>query len=394
MSMTSLRIVFLLTAGLALAAPASERPDHGVPVATARQEGHDLLLAGYRESVQLLRDGRIREAVQKLLDRGPAWQTSAFQALQSSVKSRNGRFSPADLSAVVLLHLEAFRTPDLLWSDRLSYANHAWALADAAGDALSRDFVRDCHLVVVLSLQSQLAVEEVVVQLGLALQRFPDDPELVLAQGSLWELLAILPDTPYLRLQPSQAIQGIAVSKRGPRGEATFGAQGEATVDVEPPRIYERCARLYEAGLRRVPGHDELRLRLARVLTQAGQFDAAVRAVEPLVGRDPAGLAPELRYLAAMFHGRALQGLGRAGDAVASYRLATGLFPGCQAPQVALSAAVRAAGDQAGAREIMLRMLAASRHIDCAEDPWVRYPEGQTWKLEPLVARLHEAVRQ
>jgi len=388
MRANSVRSASLLAAALTLAVPGADSPARPASL-EARQAG--IHLAGYRESVALLREGKTREAVQTLVDRGPAWQGTAAEALKGSLKHGDGRFSAADLTAVLLLHVEAFRVRDFLYSDRLSYANAAWALSAAAGKAIPSDFVRDCHLAVLWTLQSELAIEFLVVQLGLALERFPDDPDLILTQGSLWELLAVIPDTPYLSLEPNRAIRELA--KDDTRRRREWSSRG-ATVEVEAPRIFERCARLYQGALQREPAHEELRLRLVRVLTQAGQFEAAERAIRPLGGAGSADSAPDVRYLVAIFHGGVLQGLGRASESVAAYQTAVRLFPGCQAPQVALSAALRDAGDGAAAREVTLRMLAASRRIDCAEDPWVRYPEGQTLRLEPLLARLHEAVRR
>jgi hypothetical protein len=70
------------------------------------------------------------------------------------------------------------------------------------------------------------------------------------------------------------------------------------------------------------------------------------------------------------------------------------LYPGCQTPQVALSAALRAAGDQAGARSVMAAMLAPPRQLRCGGNPWLDYLVGQPWRLEALVSRLAGEVRQ
>jgi hypothetical protein len=164
-------------------------------------------------------------------------------------------------------------------------------------------------------------------------------------------------------------------------------------VDVQPPRIYERCARAYERALRLAPGLHEARARLARVLVAAGRFDEAARALEPLL-RAGADVPGRTRYLALLFHGRAMMGLARADAAAASYRAAGELFPGCPAPQVALSTAVRAAGDQTAAHDLMMGVLTGADRRPCQDDPWWDYIPGQAWRLESLVASLHEGVRR
>jgi hypothetical protein len=75
-------------------------------------------------------------------------------------------------------------------------------------------------------------------------------------------------------------------------------------------------------------------------------------------------------------------------------RQAMDLYPGCQTPQVALGAALRAAGDQAAARSVTAAMLAPPRQLTCGENPWLAYLVGQPWRLEALVSRLAAEVRQ
>jgi tetratricopeptide (TPR) repeat protein len=193
-----------------------------------------------------------------------------------------------------------------------------------------------------------------------------------------------MPDAPTRRFPFNEAVRGIATAVLS--GFSTTG------VSVEPPKIYERCASVFERALRRAPELHEARVRLGRALVEAGKFEEAGRVLEPLFGE--AEVPARLKYYARLFHGRALMGLGRGDAAAASYRQADALFPGCQAPQIGLTTALRAAGDEAGARSVMMTFLTGVRPAACPQDPWWDYLLGQAWRIEPLAAALQARVRE
>lgn len=351
---------------------------------TGRQVRPSPRLTEYRHAVAALRAGRPAEAVQ-LVERlvaGETRQSGPVAELRAAIRARADWLLLAEIEAGVLLHLEAFRDRSLLPSRRQYHLLAAWDIVDDAPSILPPEFVRDCHLLVVWSLQDEYAVEDLAVQIGFALKRFPEDAGLRLAQGSLWELLPVVPGVGSLAFELNKATIELAVpaylgSPRGP-------------LRVEPGFIQEKCARLYSDILRRSPESAEGRVRLARVLTQSGHFEAALAALAPL---NRVGIDPELRYLARLFEGRALLGLGRTDPAMIAFDQAAEIFPGCQTPRLAQSAALRAAGELARAREVMLRTLTGPDSVTCGEDPWWQYSVGQAWRIESLVDRLLGSVR-
>jgi len=379
--MTRVVLAFIL-AGLAL--PLGGR--HGVTRLLAETAASDAV-SDYREAVQIFRAGRVAEATATLMSHGPGWLTGALRQVYAAIQVRDPRFQPLDIQAAMLLHLEIFRQPGVPPSDRVLHLDAAWNLEFVAA-RLPKDFHRQCRLLVVLTLQKELMVDDLVHQLGQALQLFPGDPELLLAKGSLWELLAELEDVSSHRFPATEAIREVAT-----RTLSLAGSVPTAAVAVESPRVYEQCARVYERALRGAPQLHEARARLGRVLAWAGKFEEAVRALEPLLASE-ATVPARLRYFALLFHGRALLGLGRAEEAAASYRHADALFPGCQAPQIALSTALRAAGDQAGARSVMTNTLRRGASGLYPQDPWWDYLLCQAWRIDSLAASLQASVRQ
>lgn len=391
---------------LSMAGPGPSPLSRAVGPAAAAQNRRDALSLyyrlSYRDCARLLREGRQDDAMRTLVGHEPAWLSNALSEVKAAFKAQDPLFEPLDVQAAMLLHIEVFRAGELLPSVLEAHLAAAWDLAVAwdlaapAGSRLPRDFVRDCHLVVIWCLQERFAVADLVLQVGLALERFADDGELLLAKGTLWELLAVLPDAALLRFKENLAIYEIAEKTKSDGSGRRLRRDGSRppVAVIAPAGIYERCAELYQKVLLGTPLLDEARLRLARVLSRVGRFVDAQRVLDGFAERKEAGLAPDLRYLAALFRGRALLGVGKAEAAAESFRLAVHLLPGCQTPQVALSEALRASGDQIGSREVMTSLLEASRHPHCADDPWLRYPEGQSWRLAPLAARLHEEVRR
>ncbi len=365
-----------------------------VSLSAARQDEEarrQLLLAPYRQCLDLLRRGQLAQAIARL-DEIDEIQLGAILGL---VKGKMRAFPPgleaADMQAAILLHVEAARA-EKLPHDRKRQLERVWELVSAAGDRISPGFGRDCSLLVLWSLQERFELDDLVRQLNVALGRFGDDAELRLVQGSLWELLARLQE-PGLRLPLGPAVSAIV------RVPTRQWAPDYDAMPVAPSRIHEKCAGLYREALGQVPpppspGAEETRLRLSHVLAMTGRFYEALEALAPLDAGAASSLPVELRYLEALFRGRALLGLGRPDAAAVEYRRAASLFPTCQTPYVALSGALRAAGDLAGARETTASMLSVPTLSVCPSDPWVRYPEGQSWRIEGLVDRLHEAVRR
>ncbi len=345
-------------------------------------------LQSYLDCVSLFRAGRLEDGVVRLLGRGDDWLAWTLHDVESAVRARDERLGVQDIEAAILLHLRAFRKPGVLTSVMRDHLSAARRLAAAAGNRLPHGFLRDCRLLVIWFLQGQLDIENVIRQLDEALHEFPDDDELLVSQGSVWEWLAAEPDADTMRFPENRVTSAIAI--RPPAGQP---ADGRSPI-LPASSIYERCARLYERVLRRPPALDDARLRLGRVLLQVNRPEEALHTLEPLAIRDAANSPRELRYLAALFQGRAWLAAGKAEPAIVAYRRALSLYPGCQTPQVALSSALRTAGDRAGSQTVMAGLLAGARRSACTRDPWLGYLTGQTWRLDALVLRLEDGVRR
>ena len=236
-----------------------------------------------------------------------------------AVRAGDPRFDVRAIQAALLLHYEAFRHPGALPSVMKAQLSAARNIAAAAGSRLPSDFLRDCRLLVIWSLQKDRDIENVVVQLGQALNDFPDDAELLVSLGSTWEWMAAEPDAAAMRFQESRATGAIAIRPAG-------GVQREGVLlNLAAPLIYERSASLYERALRRPQAPDEARLRLGRALVLLGRPAEALRALEPLRARY-ADLPRELRYLLDLVQGRAWLAAGQAESAVGAYRQAMALY--------------------------------------------------------------------
>ena len=222
-------------------------PPASVSLFTERQEDEEvraqLLLAPYQECLSLFRRGQPAEAVAKLRE----FDRERLAAILRRVRERTRAFPPGfdtgDVQAAILLHVEAVRREHVLPGDRGTHLAAAWTIASAARGRIPATFVRDCHLLVLWSLQYQFELDDLVRQLDIALHRFPGDGELVLVQGSLWELLARLQD-PGLRVPLNNAVRDIASM------HFTQFAPDYDRLDVAAPGVHEKCARLYGGALR------------------------------------------------------------------------------------------------------------------------------------------------
>jgi hypothetical protein len=123
---------------------------------------------------------------------------------------------------------------------------------------------------------------------------------------------------------------------------------------------------LYRRTLAIDSGHDEARVRLARMLTLEGEVKQAVQMLEP----PPRSTDPILQYYRLMFLGHAYERTNRRDEARVSYGAASRLFPRAQSPSVALSALAATAGDADAARVALERLVGPSDPLD---DPWWVY---------------------
>ena len=311
------------------------------------------------------------------------WRTDAVREMLLAISRRDVRALQM-VQAAVLLHLEVFLRGAGSRAARDFHLGAALQLMAAADTALSRDFKRTCHLLVLWSFQGTLDVEALVPRLQAAVDRFGSDPDLLLVQGTLFELLASRPD------RELESVRVPAVMVVAELTDRTGGTQDPVSIRVQRPAVYTYCARLYRRALALSPNLHEARVRLARVLMEGGRPFEALQVLNDLPAAGELA-QPRLRYLASLVRARVLLRLGRSEEAADACRQAGRLFPGCQTPLVALSASLRASGALDASRDVMRGALTGG---SCAEDPWASYPAGQAWRVIPSTEQLERGLRR
>lgn len=220
------------------------------------------------------------------------------------------------------------------------------------GSAALKPLIRDWYLVVASRLQrgGQLVFLKRHVREGLEL--LEDDPELLLARGSI-----------------SEADADAALVDR------SLAREIYASDYVHRWRQYMSAAGGdYEAATRRQPDLYEATVRWGRINTHLGDRTAARRALDQVAASD----APaQLRYLAYLFLGDLAEREQQPDRARAAYESALTLIPTAQAPMLALSLLCDGAGESACARRWLAQSLAATRRGRL--DPWWAYQRGQAW---------------
>lgn len=237
-----------------------------------------------------------------------------------------------------------------------------------------RRFERPWFLAVVLHLHRRgqwLLAEEYV---GEALRRYPDDPRLLLARGSLLETEATLD----ARADPAEAAPRMSTRARAAWKMAA--AVRNRLADAE------KC---YRRALKAQPDLLEARVRIGRVLHTMGQPGKAAAELEAVVAT-PAADA-RLLYLAWLLLGAAREAEDRPRDAATAYRTAIGLQPDSQPARLALSHVLHRLGDRAASLEA-LRAAVASAGRGAKWDPWWLYLWGQSYETDGRLEALRDEV--
>ena len=204
--------------------------------------------------------------------------------------------------------------------------------------------------------------------LATALESFPDDGPLLLESGALAE---------------SEATAGAS---------PTYTGMMEGLVRAQAARLAALAHA--EKQLRLAVAVDdtlvEARVRLGRVLTEAGRPDEAARELEAALAAEP---RPYLVYLAQLFLGDVHQRGGRLQEAVACYRAAIDAYPLGQAARTALAHALHRQGDHDAAFEAVRASLALEFE-DGRADPWWAYGLSQLRPFDVLLVSLRGEARQ
>ena len=202
---------------------------------------------------------------------------------------------------------------------------------------------------------------------GEGLKSFPRDPELLLAAGGALEEAATV------WIGVSVPIAGMPTGYR----------QAAMRAGSQRRDLYARAREMFADAAAAGPDLALPRVRLGRVLWRLGDRQEAQAALEQAVAR---ATDPPVLYLAHLFLGRVHEDSGRLDPALRHYRLALSLEPQAQAAAVALSHALRLAGEAEESRQVLRTALdAAGRR---GRDGYWDYLVGDAGRVEEEFAAL------
>lgn len=227
----------------------------------------------------------------------------------------------------------------------------------------TRDFARRFFLATALRCQWDFCLEPALRWAKDGLKLFPRDPPLLLTAGSVLEESATLADV--------KSAEGLAGLRQRQRDEV------QGALAARQQRFSEARQHFREA-LEADPTLTLARVRLGRVSWRLGEADAARTALEQAVAEAP---EPRMLYLARLFLGRVHEDGGRLEPAIAEYRLALALDPKAQTAAVALSHALRLAGESEASRQVLSQALAHAGRRTVA-DPYWNYLTSNTLRIE------------
>ena len=209
------------------------------------------------------------------------------------------------------------------------------------------------------------------------LKLFPRDPELLLAVGSVLEEEATLWKAVPTVENPSQP----TLVREEARAEAR---ERESVGQFRQARV------IYEDVLAADDGLVLAKVRLGRVRWRLGDREAAQAVLEKAVGQTT---DPGLLYLAHLFLGRVHEDAGRLEAAVEEYRLSLALDPRSQSAGVAVSHALRKAGEAEEAREVLRATLAQAGRRAYRDAYWDYVAVNALHFREVFAALREESLR-
>lgn len=379
--------VALLLAACFASATLSARPTQPPPQTDQLDiEGYDRLVKAYRAG-EVDAATRDRIAFARGEDTARAWFHYGMRTtLEFELKGLERRDIATQLLAGSALEVETGRAQ--ITTGRRQEGFEHLMLAIALVD--SPDWTRQSEVVSTRAKEERHAVRRSVYLLTAAIlhgefelvalarhvdrmvNALPDDAAANLAAGSLYETYT-LPGV-VARLQPPI---GVTIDPGLWRRQRVDSGRRDAL------SRYRRATTLD-------PTLSEAQLRLGRMLTQRRDWASAETALR--AARASAGDS-HTRYLSALFLGDLLHERQRTSDAIAVLRSAVEVSPDAQSARLALSAALRAAGDAAGADAATEPLLRRHVSSDMANDPWWLYRYGQRWRIREWIDALRQAVR-
>jgi VWFA-related protein len=199
----------------------------------------------------------------------------------------------------------------------------------------------------------------------------PDDAEVLLAQGTVAEVLSLLPS-----LQP-------ATREAAPVGSPMLP---ELVERGQRDRFETRALELYERALARQADLLEARLRRGRIRALRGQARDASADLEAVARQ---ATEPYLQSLAWLYLGDLEERAGRTAEAVERYRAALAARPGFQTATVALADALHRLGRVRAADRATAESLSGAAQDP---DPWVGYHLGLAWRRGAALAALRKRL--
>jgi tetratricopeptide (TPR) repeat protein len=322
----------------------------------------------YWQIVQQYRHRDAASAMEGLRRLGEPAVRIAVRAVQKEVAGgTTSLWSLSDVRAAALFHLELVlrEPPEAPWelSTHLDLSRQLVSLVDALDrGAEAVVFSRRWRLALVWRAEGALVLDVAAEELEQLRRRWPADAEYFLSDGSLHE---------------TSASPRFADSLRLPRAKMP----NRSTL-----RTHLRHAESsYRAALRLDPSLDEARLRLGRVLFTLQRDVEAREVLRPLFE----GAVRSNAYLARLFAGACEERSGKLQAAVEDYRAAQLFAPLAPTPYIALSRALRRAGDRPQALEMAAGVQGAT-----GDDPWWDYQLGQARRLPGLLDAMRRGVLQ
>jgi tetratricopeptide (TPR) repeat protein len=207
------------------------------------------------------------------------------------------------------------------------------------------------------------------------LKLFPREPLLLLAAGSVLEQRATL-----AAVRPSAHQPMLGQRARDERSLALSAREG----------AFKDARRYLEDALGAQPALALARVRLGRVSWQLRDRAGARAALERAVAERP---EPPVLYLAHLFLGQVHEDAGLVEEALVQYRAALALDPSAQVAAVALSHALRLAGDVDGSRQVLLQALAHAGRRRTSDVYWNYFQAHALGFEERLDALRRETLR-
>jgi VWFA-related protein len=324
-------------------------------------------LPAYPDLVAAYRRGETTTAVSGLVALGPERAREEARRVR-----RSAGCDARCMQAAALLHTDAAAAAGAASETDLQLATARELLEALPGGPERRSWQRDWLLAAGYILEGQSRFPEARRLFDDAARLSAEDPQVLLAQGTVAEVLSLLPG-----LQP-------ATREPAPVGSPMLP---ELVERGRRDRFETQALDLYERALKRDDGLLEARLRRGRIRALRGHGREASADLERVAHQ---ATEPYLKSLAWLYLGDLEERAGQTEAAVERYRAALAARPGFQTAGVALAEALQRLGRVRAAERAVAEGLSGASADP--EDPWVGYHLGLAWRrgaaLEALRRRL------